>query len=120
MAEIEIEVGGSLRDMLAEVASAWRDAQRFSGNQATHKLCFVDWAGLCSVMTPKRYELIQHLHAQPAPSIRALARALGRDVKRVHEDVVSLEELGLIMRDRETGKLWSELSEISSKIKFTV
>jgi predicted transcriptional regulator len=35
--------------------------------------------------------------------VRGLARNLGRDVKRVHEDVVRLMEYGLIER-REDGK----------------
>ena len=38
-------------------------------------------------------------------SVRELARALGRDVKRVHEDVVILAELGLLERTASGGVL---------------
>ena len=72
---------------------------------------------MCAVLTPKRYALIRHLRQHPAPSIRALARDLGRDVKRVHQDVVALEELGLIARDRKTGRLSTDLDEITSTIR---
>ena len=35
--------------------------------------------------------------------MRELARALGRDVKRVHDDVVMLAELGLLERTQGGG-----------------
>ena len=54
------------------------------------------------VMTPKRLELLRHLHRCPAKSVRALAGALGRDYRRVHADVAALAEAGLLDRD-ETG-----------------
>jgi predicted transcriptional regulator len=52
------------------------------------------------VLTPKRLELLRHLHQAPAKSIRALAQAVGRDYRRVHEDVEALEAAGLIDRDK--------------------
>ena len=55
---------------------------------------------------------------EPAAGIRALDRTLGRDVKRVHADVVALEELGLIRRDPETGALSTDIDEVASVIKF--
>ncbi|HMO30627.1 MAG TPA: hypothetical protein PKD06_14960 [Enterovirga sp.] len=36
-------------------------------------------------------------------SVRELARLLGRDVKRVHEDIVILSDLGLIERTESGG-----------------
>ena len=60
---------------------------------------YLDWPTLRGVLTGKREALLRHLHAQPAPSLRALARALGRDYKRVHEDVAALAAAGLIRRD---------------------
>jgi predicted transcriptional regulator len=50
-------------------------------------------------MTSKRFELLRHLRRNPAASVAALARSLGRDYKRVHEDVDALESAGLIERD---------------------
>lgn len=65
-------------------------------------------------MTDRRYELLRHLHSHPAPSIRALARDLGRDFKRVHADVVALEAIGLIERDE--GMLRADYDEIRAAI----
>jgi predicted transcriptional regulator len=118
MAKTEIEVGKSLRNVLAEVGAAWKAAEAGDAVASSSRISFVDWAALCAVLTPKRYELIRHLRQQSEPSIRALSRSLGRDVKRVHQDVVALEELGLIERDPETGAVSTGLDEVSSVIRF--
>ena len=62
-------------------------------------------------ITPKRWELIEALQAAGPLSLRALARHLHRDVKRVHEDAHRLIEIGLIEKD-EDGKLVVPFSEI--------
>ena len=54
----------------------------------------------------------------PASSIRALARDLGRDVKRVHADVTAVERIGLI--DRDGTALWADYSEIQTSILLEV
>jgi predicted transcriptional regulator len=114
----ELEVlDGALERAASEVAAAWKGAEAGRTVEPTDKLYFADWAALCAVLTPKRYELLRHLHRTPADSIRALARALDRDVKRVHEDVVALAELGLIERDP-SGRLTMPLDAISSTIRF--
>jgi predicted transcriptional regulator len=53
------------------------------------------------VLSPKRLELLRHVHQHPAKNIRTLAHALGRDYRRVHEDVEALEVAGLLDRDKE-------------------
>jgi predicted transcriptional regulator len=62
-------------------------------------LSFESWEGLSRVLTTKRLELLRHLRRHPAASVAALARAIGRDYKRVHEDVEALAESGLLTRD---------------------
>lgn len=62
---------------------------------------FTSWSVLASVMSDKRHELLKHLHRRSAPSLRALARELGRDYKRVYEDVAALEAVGLVERGEE-------------------
>lgn len=79
-------------------------------------LSFENWETLFSVLTPKRFELVQHLHRSPEPTIRALARALGRDFKRVYEDLRVLEEAGLIERDEEG--LRADYASIETRIEL--
>src|SRR5690606_41303388 len=58
--------------------------------EAEDNVTFTSRSALASVMSDKRHELLKHLHRHPAPSLRALARELGRDYKRVYEDVAAL------------------------------
>jgi len=61
-------------------------------------------AQLFSVISPKRWELIERLQTIGPASVRGLARSLGRDVKRVHDDVTGLIDWGIIERT-EDGKV---------------
>jgi predicted transcriptional regulator len=51
------------------------------------------------VLTPNRWELIARLQSIGPLEMRALARALGRDAKRVDADCQVLLETGLIETD---------------------
>ena len=98
---------------------AWRmPGAAPSGERAEPEdnVTFVSWSALASHLTDKRYELLRRLHRQPAVSIRAVARELGRDFKRVHEDVKALEAVGLI--EREEGPLRADYDEIRASIRL--
>lgn len=118
MERTEIHVGSTLRDAAAEVAAAWKAAVTGQPVPPSDRILFRDWDTLYAVLTPKRVELLRHLRATPAESLRALARCMKRDVKRVHQDVTALLELGLIKRDADTGHLSSTVDEITSSIRI--
>ncbi len=54
-------------------------------------------------LSEKRWEIVSAAQGKGELSVRELARAVGRDVKRVHEDVVILAELGLLERIEGSG-----------------
>lgn len=54
-------------------------------------------------LTEKRWELVRAAQGRGDLSVRELARSVGRDVKRVHEDVVLLAEMGLLERTESGG-----------------
>ena len=56
-------------------------------------------------LTEKRWEIVRAAQGKGELSVRELARAVRRDVKRVHEDVVILAELGLLERTASGGVL---------------
>ena len=56
-------------------------------------------AQLFTVISPKRWDLIERLQQAGPSSIRSLARLLDRDVKRVHEDVSTLLDWGIVERN---------------------
>lgn len=96
----------ALQDMRAGFAAAWNKAE-YQGEYFD----FESPAALFKVLTPKRWALIECLQASGALGVRALARALGRDVKRVHEDAKVMEQYGLVGKT-EDGKLCVPFSEI--------
>jgi len=101
MTKRTIIVGGDLEEAARRVAEAWHRAERGEVTEAEDNVTFVSWSALASVMSDKRHELLRHLRRHPAPSLRALARELGRDYKRVYEDVAALQSVGLMERDED-------------------
>ncbi len=114
MTKRTIIVGGGLGEAARRVSEAWHRSERGETVEPEDNVTFVSWSALASVMSDKRHELLKHLHRHPAPSLRALARELGRDYKRVHEDVAALESVGLVERG-EDG-LYAEYDEIRTVI----
>jgi predicted transcriptional regulator len=90
-----------LEAMGKDFVSAW-NGEKTSDPVATFS--FSSPAQLFSVISPKRWELIERLQKIGPESVRGLARSLGRDVKRVHDDVTSLIDWGIIERT-EQGKV---------------
>ena len=70
-----------------------------SGRPSPAVFTFSSPAQLFSVISPKRWEMIEKLQHVGPSTIRGLARALERDVKRVHDDVTAMIEWGLVERD---------------------
>ena len=54
-------------------------------------------------LTERRWALVQALLGAGELPVRELARRVERDVKRVHEDVMALAELGLVERSARGG-----------------
>lgn len=111
----QLFVGGELRDAAARIKDVVRQADAGMEVQPQDNVTFLSWSALAATMTDKRHELLRHLHQQPAVSIRALARDLGRDFKRVHADVTALEAVGLVERD-EQGRLRADYGRIEATI----
>jgi predicted transcriptional regulator len=111
--EIKVQVGGSLSDDLAAFTRAWKRAE--AGDvQRERILAFESWEGLASVLTGERYRLLRHLHAHPEKSVNALARSLGRQYRRVHDDITVLERAGLI--DRSGGEVRATADRLSAEV----
>lgn len=54
-------------------------------------------------LTEKRWDIIRAAQGKGELPVRELARMVERDVKRVHEDIVILAELGLLERTESGG-----------------
>lgn len=62
-------------------------------------------------LTERRWVLVNALQDAGPVGVRELARHVGRDVKRVHEDIAVLTELGLVERE-ENGAVVCPFADI--------
>jgi predicted transcriptional regulator len=89
----------------------WQAGLRAAGKVAAAKgyqgevLSFESPQHFFGQMTQKRWELVWAAQGKGELAVRELARMVGRDVKRVHEDVVILANLGLLERTDDGGVL---------------
>jgi predicted transcriptional regulator len=71
---------------------------------------FLDLGSMLATLSPRRLELLRHVRAHGATSVRELAASLGRDYKNVHQDVAALATAGLLLREgRRLAAPWDEL-----------
>ena len=54
-------------------------------------------------LSEKRWDIVRAAQGKGEMSVRKLARVVDRDVKRVHNDIVILAELGLLERTEVVG-----------------
>jgi predicted transcriptional regulator len=87
----------------------WRGALRATAKLAkadTYQgevLNFETPAQFFGQLTEKRWDIVRAAQGKGELSVRELARMVDRDVKRVHEDVVTLADLGLLERTDSGG-----------------
>lgn len=99
------------RTLTISLSPDWRSAMRRAGKAAQtdryqgETLNFESPGAFFGRLTERRWALVTALLGQGALAVRELARRAGRDVKRVHEDVQVLTELGLVERDDAGGVL---------------
>ncbi|OZI21513.1 hypothetical protein CAL26_23610 [Bordetella genomosp. 9] len=81
------------------------------GKYQGEKLNFETPSAFFSRLTSNRWAMLAELQGAGNVGVRELARRLGRDVKRVHDDATALVELGLIERS-EAGALSCPYADI--------
>jgi predicted transcriptional regulator len=119
MKEQKISIGiGSMEEAARDVIEAWYQAERGETPlEPRAKILFTELETLVRMLTSRRLELLKHLRRTGATSIRALSKALGRDYKNVHEEVVELVRLGLIERTDE-GLVQVPWDEIDAHLRL--
>ena len=99
------------RTLTIALQPEWRAALRQAAKKAQatryqgETLNFETPASFFGRLTERRWAIVTALLGQGTLAVRELARRVGRDVKRVHEDVQVLAELGLVERDEAGGVL---------------
>ncbi len=114
MSKVKINVGGGIeREASQRFIDAWQRAKRGEKFRERH-LSFESWDALTRVLTAKRMELLRHVHRHKVTSVRALAKALGRDYSNVHADVQALATAGLL--DASDGSISANYDSIETRI----
>jgi predicted transcriptional regulator len=114
MSKAKISVGGAFETEAARrFVEAWHSAERGETFRERH-LAFESWDALSRVLTGKRMELLRYVRRHKVASVRALAKALGRDYSNVHADVQALLGAGLL--DATDGGLQADYDAIETKI----
>ena len=114
--EVKVVVGGSLAEDLAAFRSAWTRAEAGQDVQPERVLAFQSWEQLSSVLTGERVRLLRSLRTRPEPSVSALARHLGRHLRRVQADIRALEGAGLV--DRSQGDVRAAADRLVATIEL--
>jgi len=97
------------RTLMITMTPDWRGALRAAGQRATARgyqgevLNFESAGSFFGKLTERRWALVHALQGQGPMSVRELARRMARDVRRVHDDVEVLAELGLVERTDSGG-----------------
>ena len=108
MSDVKITVGGAMEDDASRrFVDAWHRAER-DETFRERRLAFESWDALARVLTGKRMELLRYVRRHNVTSVRALAKALGRDYSNVHADVQALTTAGLL--DATDGGVRAEIA----------
>ncbi len=109
------------RTLTMTTRSDWKAALRAAGAIASkgirdgkyqgEALNFETPGAFFSHLTPNRWAMLAELQGAGEVGVRELARRLGRDVKRVHEDAAALVEIGLLEK-AESGALICPYADI--------
>ena len=97
------------RTLTITMNADWRAALRAAGKRASARsyqgevLNFESAGSFFGKLTERRWALVHALQGQGPVSVRELARRVARDVRRVHDDVEVLAELGLFERTEGGG-----------------
>ena len=114
MTNVKIKVGGSIEDEASRrFVDAWHRAEQGEIFHERH-LAFESWDALARVLTARRMELLRYVRRHKVKSVRALAKALGRDYSNVHTDVRALADAGLL--DATDGGVRADYDAIETKI----
>ena len=74
-----------------------------SGGYQGERLNFESAAAFFGQLTELRWNMVREMLGAGRVGVRELARRLGRDVRRVHQDARALVDLGLLEQDEDGG-----------------
>lgn len=108
---------GAIEEAAKEFIDVWHKAEKGSVSKTPlQKLSFGNQSLLFRTLTPKRFEILKYVHNQDGISIRLLAKELERDYSNVYQDVKTLHQLGLMIKNEENQKYYVPWDTIVTEI----
>ncbi len=92
---------GNIEDAASDFIEVWHQVEsgKLPKEAPIEKISFSDQRLLFKTLTPRRCDLLRYVHEHGKISIRALAKGIGRDYSNVHQDVKTLLQVGLILKE---------------------
>lgn len=112
---LRINVGDPIDVSLARARKVMETLDRGQTPEPYYGIGFSELPQLLAVFTPRRWELLEFLSKQGPTTVAELARALRRDYKNVHGDVVALKEWLAVERD-DDGRVFVPWDEIDLRL----
>jgi predicted transcriptional regulator len=113
-----IHIGGSFSDDTARILAAAERAEAEQPTEVETHVSFTNRETFFRVLSPTRIAPLRHIRGHDVRGIRALSQAVGRDYRRVHDDVDALLAAGLI--ERRGTALTTDLDGAGAEIEMGV
>jgi predicted transcriptional regulator len=94
----------SVDEALADFVSTAESIKNGRKIQRETGVYFASLEAFRRAITPKRMQLLHTIREEKPSSLHELAKLLNRDIKNVSDDVIFLEQIGLIERKRYDNK----------------
>ncbi len=88
---------------LKDFAQTFKKAQSRKVNKTKSGVYFSSLEAVRKILTPERVKLLRYLKANKPGSVYELAKALGKDMKNVSQDLSYLSEVGLVDLEEAKG-----------------
>ncbi len=115
---VRLHVGDTLDRIGERVIDAWHRAERgeLTAQNAEIHIGFDSLETMVRTLSPKRLQLLRHVHRHPAENVGALAQAVGRYRRGVEADVDALESAGLLERDGDGARADYDAFEVQMRV----
>jgi predicted transcriptional regulator len=110
----------SVDEALADFVSAAEAIKNGKKIQKEAGVYFASLEAFRKAITPKRMQLLHTIRSEEPSSLHKLAKLLNRDIKNVSDDVIFLEQIGLIERKRYDNKTAPRSAYDEMQVKIAI
>jgi predicted transcriptional regulator len=110
----------SVDEALADFVSTAESIKNGRKIQRETGVYFASLEAFRKAITPKRMQLLHTIREEKPSSLHELAKLLNRDIKNVSDDIIFLEQIGLIERKRYDNKTAPRSAYDEMQVKIAI